>query len=160
MHGHVNLVLPFRAPARRCAHRHWHPQYLWRASRCLAAILCIPPPPFLIHHFYTCFSQITCARLWPWCPAECKCSSAANCLHHMDHQRTPWAQPEHPTGSRVRAAQSSEWQKHGENSKLHLCHQISADTGLKLLIKQVIKLLISASTILDKDNRATIREYG
>lgn len=67
-----------------------------------------PPPLFLIHHFYACFSQITCARLWPWCPAECKCSSAANCLHHMDHQRTPRAQPEHPTGSRVRAAQSSE----------------------------------------------------
>ena len=60
--------------------------------------------PFLIHHFYACFSQITFAWLWPWWPAECKCLSAATCLDHMDCQHATRIETETPLGFKARFA--------------------------------------------------------
>lgn len=139
----ISLVIP-------CAHTH----------TVLAGAVALPCRD-LLHP--SSFSNPSFPRLFfkdHFCPAlalvaaECKCFSAAKGLHPMDCQRATWVETGSPRGfgAAVKHQSTTETQPH-HRQQHHPTAQISPDTVLKLLIKRVIKLLVSASTILEKRKR-------
>lgn len=137
-----------------CTHRHTDTHTVLTGAVALPRRGLVHPSPFSNPSFPCLFfTNYFCPAL-ALMAAECKWFSAAKGLHSMDCQRATWTETTSPRGfgAAVKHQSTTETQPHCCQHH-HPTAQISPDTVLKLLIKQVIKLLISASTILEKRKR-------